>query len=652
MTLRDPVSFYRTQFELLWRWSGGPAPVARRAIATVTVAVIAFMAAAVLVRGIHVREPVAALIAAFSLATLSTLVRPLLIGLLSGFSVALVGLGTFAVQAAGFWALANLPVGIEVDSIQSALLGTFAYATVDTILAAGLSLADDNSFFGTLVRQLAARHGTPRSADGGVIFVQIDGLSEPVLRARQQAGGAPTLGRWLRSGAMTLTGWEPLLPTQTSASQAGILHGNNDGIVGFRWWDKAARRLLVSNHPGDAREMMRRVSNGRGLLADGGVSIGNLLSGDATRSYLTASTIDDPARELRRSHVLDWFFISPYSYLRWLVLAVGDVVKELVQARRESASGVEPRGDRAFPYPLARAATNVLLRHLTASLVIEEMYRAAPLIYADFVDYDEIAHHSGVDRVEARDAIDGIDRILAFIEKASRDAPRAYRFVVLSDHGQTPGAMFKARFGKTLDELIDELIGDERSVHGATGHVEHWGRLGSLASEGVGLTVVGSRLARMSLPAATRGPSGDKLPDVVVAASGNLAHVSFPDIAGRASREAIEERHPGLVDRLLAHPGIGIVVVRTARETVALGRAGARYLDDGRVEGADPLAPFGANAAAGLKRIDRMAGCGDLVLISLFDERSGEVASFEGQIGSHGGLGRWETRALLPHPAH
>jgi uncharacterized membrane protein YvlD (DUF360 family) len=651
MAIGSPVTFYRRQFELLWRWSGGPAPLARRAIATLVVGIIAFVAAAVLVPGIHVREPVAAIVAAITLATLTTLARPMLIGLLSGFSVALVGLGTFALQAIAFWLLANLPVGIQIDSLRSAILGTLAYAIVDTILAAGLSLADDRSFFGTLVRQLAARHRIPHSDRPGVLFVQIDGLSEPVLRQRLEAGGAPTIARWLRSGAMTLTGWEPLMPTQTSASQAGILHGNNDGIPGFRWWDKASRRLLVSNHPGDAREIMRRVSNGRGLLAGGGASIGNLLSGDATRSYLTAATIDDPARELRRSHVLDWFFISPYSYVRWLVLSAGEIVKELVQARRERASNVEPQGDRSFPYPLARAAANVLLRHLTTALVIEEMYRAAPIIYVDFVDYDEIAHHSGVDRVEARDAIDGIDRILALIEQASLDAPRPYRFVVLSDHGQTPGATFRARFGKTLDELIHELVGKDMSVSGATAHIEQWGRLGSLASEGAGMSYLGGRLARMSMPMRTRGPREGAVPDVVVAASGNLAHVSFPGIEGRATKESIDERHPGLIDHLVSHPGIGLVLVRTGLGTVALGRDGARSLADGSVQGSDPVARFGATALAGLERIDRMAECGDLVLISLFDERVGEVASFEGQIGSHGGLGGWQSRAFVLHPA-
>src|SRR5207249_3535880 len=174
---------------------------------------------------------------------------------------------------------------------------------------------------------------------------------------------------------------------------------------------------------------------------------------------------------------------------------------------------------------------------------------AAPLIYVDFVDYDEIAHHSGVDRIEARDAIDGLDRILALIEKASLDAPRPYRFVVLSDHGQTPGAMFRARFGKTLDELVHELVGDEKIVHGATKHIEHWGRLGSLVSESAGPSRMGGRLSRMSLPAEASGPRDNEIPDVVVAASGNLAHVSFPDIQGRASKEAIEGQigsHGGL----------------------------------------------------------------------------------------------------------
>jgi hypothetical protein len=140
-------------------------------------------------------------------------------------------------------------------------------------------------------------------------------------------------------------------------------------------------------------------------------------------------------------------------------------------------------------------------------------------------------------------------------------------------------------------------------------------------------------------------------PAVVVAASGNLAHVSFPTLPRRATRDDIDARHPGLVDALARHPGIGALMVRTNEGAVVHGLAGMRCLPDGRVEGSDPLAPFGARAADELRRVDAMADCGDIVLISSFDPTSGEVAAFEHQIGSHGGLGGDQHLAFVLHPA-
>jgi hypothetical protein len=450
---------------------------------------------------------------------------------------------------------------------------------------------------------------------------------------------------------VTLDRWEPLLPTQTSASQAGVLHGNNDGIPGFRWWEKKTQRLMVSNHPKDAREIMRRVSNGDGLLANGGASIGNLLSGDAPRSFLTAATLDDPAKEIRRSHVLDWFFISPYSYIRWTLLSIGEVIKEPIQARAASRS--EPRGPRSFPYPLARAATNVLLRHLSTALVIEEMWRRTSRIYVDFVDYDEIAHHAGPDRVEARDSVAGLDKIIGIIEKAAADAPRPYRFVALSDHGQSPGAMFAQRYGKPLETLVQELAGEHVKVQGATAHVEHWGRISPLFSAASGIS--GMTRTLTSAPFRRHAGAADDAenpPDIVVAASGNLAHVSFPGMPGRATKKVIDAAYPVLIDGLVRHPGIGLVMVRAdGRGAVVHSGGGTHDLADGHVDGLDPLSRFGKRAADGLRRVDSMAECGDLLIISMFDLESGEVAPFEEQIGSHGGLGGQQTDAFILHPA-
>ena len=133
------------------------------------------------------------------------------------------------------------------------------------------------------------------------------------------------------------------------------------------------------------------------------------------------------------------FFASPYNYLHTIVLTVGEVGKELVQSRRAIRRGILPMHPRHFPYPLARAATNVALRALSTSLVIEEMYRGTPVIYVDYTDYDEIAHHSGPERAESLDALDGVDATLASLEKAARDAPRPYKLVVLGSRAE-PGA--------------------------------------------------------------------------------------------------------------------------------------------------------------------------------------------------------------------
>ena len=644
------IGFYAAQLRLLSRWTGGRGGVARRGMATFVIATLALVVTAWVLPGITLRDIPSGVFAAFALAALRTLLRPALVAYVSRVSMAVASIVTVFAQAFAFWLISQ--VGwIAVDTPVDALTGSVIFSTVNALVNAVLWTGDDHSFFGTLVRQLEARRGKSGITDEpGVVFIQIDGLAHPMLEEHLRAGRTPNLARWLSSGTMTLDRWEPLLPTQTSASQAGVLHGNNDGIPGFRWWDKNARRLIVSNHPKDAREIMRRVSNGDGLLAKGGASIGNLVSGDATRSFLTAATLEDPAREIGRSHVLDWFFISPYSYVRWTLLSIGEIVKELLQAR--AAARTERGGPRGFPYPLARAATNVLLRHLSTSLVIEEMWRGTSPIYVDFVDYDEIAHHAGPDRVEARDAVAGLDKIIGIIEKAAADAPRPYRFVVLSDHGQSPGAMFAQRYRKPLEGLVQELVGEQVKVQGATAHVEHWGTLSPLLSVASGI----SGMTRVVTSTPFRRHAGalddaEKPSDIVVAASGNLALISFPSVSGRATRETIDATYPGLVDGLVRHPGIGLVMVRSeSRGSVVLGAGGMVDLAGEHADGTDPLMRFGATALEGLRRVDGMMECGDLVIVSTFDPVTGEVASFEEQIGTHGGLGGRQSAAFILHP--
>jgi hypothetical protein len=147
-------------------------------------------------------------------------------------------------------------------------------------------------------------------------------------------------------------------------------------------------------------------------------------------------------------------------------------------------------------------------------------------------------------------------------------------------------------------------------------------------------------------------PGAEELPEIVVMASGCLGLVSFPRLPGRVTLEQLEELYPGVVPALRDHPGIGFLLVRSHEHgAVVIGAGGTRHLDAGRVDGDDPLAPFGANAVRHVGRTDGFAHCPDIVLNSTYWPELDEVAAFEELVGSHGGMGGTQTFPFVLHPA-
>jgi hypothetical protein len=138
----------------------------------------------------------------------------------------------------------------------------------------------------------------------------------------------------------------------------------------------------------------------------------------------------------------------------------------------------------------------------------------------------------------------------------------------------------------------------------------------------------------------------------IVLASGGLGLISLPEIRHRMSLEEIESRHPDLISTLVGHPGIGFVMVRADGDgAMVLGDGGKRRLRDDHVSGRDPLADFGPNAADHLRRTDGFPNCPDILVNCMYDPDANEVAPFEEFMGSHGGLGGWQSHpfALVPN---
>ena len=132
---------------------------------------------------------------------------------------------------------------------------------------------------------------------------------------------------------------------------------------------------------------------------------------------------------------------------------------------------MRPRGHRGGIYPFLRGAMCVVVRDLIVYGVLSDMMRGRPAVYATFSSYDEVAHHSGLERADTLEALRKLDQQFGRIDRARRYAPRPYEIVVLSDHGQTQGATFKQRNGYALDDLRE--AGDAQGEQPGLGFGTH-----------------------------------------------------------------------------------------------------------------------------------------------------------------------------------
>jgi uncharacterized membrane protein YvlD (DUF360 family) len=619
-------------------WSPGrPRIGAAGVVARWLTATAALIVAAWIVPGAAIANLGGALAAAAVIAILNALLPPVVAGLRLPLALPLGFLVLLVLDAVMLLAADRLTDGdLSVDSFWSALLVGLVAAAVGIALDVVWGTNDDDRYTLQVIERIARRSGERVQTDvPGIVFLEIDGLALPVLRRAMRDGSAPNMARWVAAGSHRLAEWETDLSSQTGASQAGILLGSNDDIPAFRWVEKESGRLMTCSAPADCAEIERR-HGGVGLLAGGGASRGNLLSGGADHVILTVSRIE---AEKRANPGYRAFLANGFNVLRALVLFGWEVVLEWIAAARGRRRDVRPRGHRGGRYPFVRGALCVVIRDLIAYAVLTDMMMGRPVVYATFSSYDEVAHHSGLERADTLEALRKLDQVFGRIDRARRYAARPYEIVVLSDHGQTQGATFQQRNGYGLDDLVQRWLSGGRVTEYAGGD-EQQAMVGNAVDEAVGLDGGRSRTTDVGAQ------------EVIVLGSGNLGLIYLMGDRRRLTLEEIEARHPRLVPALRGHPHIGWLLVRSDRHgPVVLGARGARYLAEERVEGEDPLAPFPAGAARHLLRADGFPHVADIMVGSFYDPALDEACAFEELISFHGGIGGAQTRPFILHPA-
>jgi hypothetical protein len=486
----------------------------------------------------------------------------------------------------------------------------------------------------------------------GFIILQIDALSHEDLHRAMNDGHLPFLQRLLAS-SHTVSQWRSGAPSDTAAIQCSLMYGKKSNVPGFYWYDRRKQRPVICSWPLDMAAVEAENADGSaGLFRHGSVYMG-MAAGGAQRAVLTTSALGRSTfpPKLTGIDVFLLLVLNPWRLLRAAFLTVAEIFIEVYEQAiaRMRRRYVAPEGI----FPLTRAFTHVLFRELTTLGIRLDIFRGVPAIYANYIGYDEVAHHLGPRSTAAYRSLRALDRQVRDVCKAVGSIGlRPYDLYVMSDHGMTESLPFQHLYGQTLGQFIashgvspptaSEL--DSRGYKDmATLHQleELSAEIGPKTSSATGFFV--DRMMRLAMRIGTgplqAGLAEDSRSPVLAIYSSALANVYFTHAPTRPDLDQVEDLAPGLLRSLVSHPGIGIVLVKSGAKTAVLHESETVVLEDATHEQLAFLAKYDRPEIVQKQLIDlaSMPSAGDLMVFGAFDGT--RVVNFEDHGGAHGGLG-------------
>ncbi len=595
--------------------------------------------------------------------------RPILVFLTLPLNSLTLGFPSLLLNGIILYLAVQVEPAFVISNYGEALIGTLVMTAISASITGWLGLDEAYPFYQSVIYRVGRRFG-PRSERKplrGLLILQIDGLSFSSLEKAVDRGRMPTVSAMLAKDSHRLHKWHCGIPSNTPAVQAGMLYGDRRDIPGYRWFDRQEQKLRVVTRPEDLRILEERAAvAGQPLLA-GGSCINSFMSGGAAKRLMTVSAVGEDPTHKREGERADFnlFFLSPTAYTKAVLDSAWDYLAGLVLALIGLLDRDRPRLKFSIKRVAQQSVANAFLRNLSFFWMKQDMVRGVPIIYSNFVGYDDVAHHSGPDTYAAQISLAAFDRRLRKLQRRARKAsPIRYEMVLLSDHGQTESIPFRVLYGQTIEEALSDIMTsctgqpwnvqlafDPELSHTASLLAE----LDDVAESHMGWAADrGRRALRRMTPAYPDQDSSGSLPKAVVCVSGSLAHVYFTDHDLPLTLDDIRQLHPGLIDALLQHEGVGLVAARRdGDEPVALCDDGVRNLITGELAGNhDPLAPFSERDrwAGELAQLMSYSDTGDLVLNGAWLQDKDRIVVLEEQTSSHGGFGGKQTEpfVLLP----
>jgi endonuclease/exonuclease/phosphatase family metal-dependent hydrolase len=483
---------------------------------------------------------------------------------------------------------------------------------------------------------LSARRGD----DPGLIIIQIDGLARQQLEVALAKGRMPFLNKLLKRNHYDKLSFYSGLPSTTPAVQAEVMFGARCAVPAFQFLHRETGKTAIMYEQEWAQRFGEQLSKDHQPLLEGGRSYSNIYAAGAKEARLCAETMDlATLREMTSGWKLAIvLLLYGFTILRVLALAFLELIIALMDMVRGLAGQQSWRAE--FHCIPSRVIVSIAVREWLRIMIKLAIAEGAPIVFGNFLGYDEQSHRRGPGSLFAHWGLKGIDSVIHDIFRAAHTSDlRDYEVIIYSDHGQERTQIYETKTGISIHEAVVRAFKEGPL---STRSVRPFDKSQTRRDQ------LDQRWRRM-----LRGKPGAQQPkasidevlkeEIVVTALGPIGHVYLPI-------KLSDEEKTVYAEVLAGKEQVPLVMFRDSQGQLrAFNSAGQWQLpDDGRhVLGEQH--PFLEEASADLVRLSQHPDAGDL-MISGWNPAQ-EPVTFVEENGAHGSMGSEETRgfALVPH---
>ncbi len=300
------------------------------------------------------------------------------------------------------------------------------------------------------------------TAEPGLVMVQIDGLSMTQFNRALQKRNLPFLQRLLSKERYILRSFYSGLPSNTPAVQAELFYGVKGSVPAFHFLDRQSGRAVKMLDIAFVEEFEKRLkTQGPGLLA-GGSAYSDIFTGSAKESHCCWSRMGWEGILHAVNPFVFPFLAILYAdiFIRTFVLVFIEFFLAVFECMRGMLKG------RLFFRELElvwqRSLVCVFLREFVTAGVCMDIMRGIPVIHLNFLGYDEQAHGRGPSSDFAHWSLRGIDDAIKRIYHVINESPyRHYDLWVYSDHGQAKTTPYFVKYGRSIEEAVQDLFPDD-----------------------------------------------------------------------------------------------------------------------------------------------------------------------------------------------